>query len=54
MSNLIKTRISDVAKDFDVRNKVIIQILSEHGEVPKSPAKVLEAEELNLIFNVIT
>ena len=43
-----------MAKDFDVRNKVIIQILSEHGEVPKSPAKVLEAEELNLIFNVIT
>ncbi|MBE6952341.1 MAG: translation initiation factor IF-2 [Ruminococcaceae bacterium] len=54
MSNLNKIRISDVAKDFDVRNKVITQILSEHGEVPKSPSKVLDTDELNLIFNVIT
>ncbi len=54
MSNLNKTRISDVAKDFDVRNKVVMQILSDHGDVPKSPAKVLEDDELNLIFNEIT
>lgn len=54
MSNMNKTRISDVAKDFDVRNKVVMQILSDHGEVPKSPAKVLEDSELNLIFNEIT
>ncbi len=54
MSNINKTRISDVAKDFDVRNKVVMQILSDHGEVPKSPAKVLEDSELNLIFNEIT
>ena len=54
MSNLNKIKISDVAKDFDVRNKVITQILSEHGEVPKSPSKVLDTDELNLIFNELT
>ncbi len=54
MNTLIKIRISDVAKDFGVPNKVIMNILSEHGETPKSPAKVLDSEELNIIFDAIT
>lgn len=47
-------RISDVAKDFGVPNKQIMNILAEYTSTPKSPAKVLNIDELNIIFDAIT
>ena len=54
MSTLVKVRISDIAKDLGVSNKVIMGILTEHNLPPKSPAKVLDSNELNIVFNEIT
>ncbi|MBR4941785.1 MAG: translation initiation factor IF-2 [Clostridia bacterium] len=54
MSTLVKIRISDIAKDFGVSNKVIMGILTEHNLPPKSPAKVLDSNELNIVFNALT
>ena len=54
MSTLVKIRISDIAKDLGVSNKVIMGILTEHNLPPKSPAKVLDSNELNIVFNAIT
>ena len=54
MSTLVKVRISDIAKDLGVSNKVIMGILTEHNLPPKSPAKVLDSNELNIVFNTIT
>ncbi len=49
-----KIRISDIAKDFGVPNKTVMSILTELGMPPKSPAKVLEPDELDRIFEVMT
>ena len=49
-----KIRISDIAKDFGVPNKTVMTILTELGMPPKSPAKVLEPDELDRIFEVMT
>ena len=54
MSTLVKIRISDIAKDFGVSNKVVMGILSDRGLPPKSPAKVLDSNELNILFNELT
>ncbi|MBR6740407.1 MAG: translation initiation factor IF-2 [Clostridia bacterium] len=54
MSFLEKIRISDIAKDFGVPNKTVMTILTELGMPPKSPAKVLEPDELDRIFEVMT
>ncbi len=54
MSTLVKIRISDIAKDFGVSNKVIMGILTENNLPPKSPAKVLDSNELNILFNALT
>ncbi len=50
----MKVRISDIAKDMGIKNKEIVNILTEHGMPPKSTAKVLEAIELNLVLDEIT
>ena len=54
MSTLVKVRISDIAKDLGVSNKVVMGILTEHNLPPKSPAKVLDSNELNIVINEIT
>ncbi len=54
MSSLIKYRVHEVAKDFDVTSKVVTEILTEYATTPKNHMQVLEDEELNIIFEYMT
>lgn len=52
---VIKTKISDLAKDLGKSNKDIIDIFTEVcGGAAKKPATVLEEQELNMFFDKIT
>ena len=54
MSMMIKYRVNEVAKDFGLNSKEIIEILKEYcGETKKSQT-ALEEAELNVIFDVLT
>ena len=48
--SLIKYRIHEVAKDFNVTSKVISQILTDYIAPPKNHMQVLETPELDVIF----
>ena len=52
--SMIKYRIHEVAKDFNVTSKVISQIVTDYAEPPKNHMQVLENSELNLIFDYMT
>ncbi|MCL2344072.1 MAG: translation initiation factor IF-2 N-terminal domain-containing protein, partial [Firmicutes bacterium] len=54
MSTLAKYRIHEVAKDFQSTSKVISQILTDYAVTPKNHMQVLEAAELDLIFEYLT
>ena len=54
MSSLVKYKIRDVAKDFDMPAKTVVNMVTEHFEAPKSSAQVLTDDQLNLIFDLIT
>ena len=54
MSSLIKYRIGEVAKDFDLPTKAVTEIVTKYFEKPKSAQQVLTEEQLNVIFDVIT
>ena len=54
MSGLIKYRVHEVAKDFNVTSKVITGILTEYATTPKNHMQVLEDEELSIIFEYLT
>ena len=51
---MIKYKVSDVAKDFGVQSKDIINILSAHISEPKKTGSVLNEAELDIIFDVMT
>ena len=51
---LIKYRISEVAKDFNLPSKVITQILTDYVAKPRSSAQVLDTPELDIIFEYLT
>ncbi len=51
---MIKYKVKEVADDFNVKSKVITEILSKHCGVNKKSMTSLEAEELNVIFDVMT
>ncbi len=51
---MIKYRVREVAKDFDVTSKVITEILGKYGTAPKSTMQVLTDGELNIIFDYLT
>ncbi len=52
---VIKVKVSDIAKDFNLANKDIISILGEYCEGPaKKASTVLEEEELNILFDKLT
>ena len=50
----VKYRVQDVANDFAMAAKDIKQILATYLTDPKSNAKALENEELNVIFDYLT
>ncbi len=49
-----KYRIRDVAKDFEMTPKEIIDIVALYYEKPKSNMQILEDEQLNVLFDHIT
>ena len=49
-----KIRISDLAKDFGVQNKIVIDLLAEHVEPAKKSNSTLTDEELDLVFECFT
>ncbi len=52
--SMIKYRIHEVAKDFNVPSKVINQILTDYVAAPKNHMQVLENNELDVIFDYMT
>ena len=52
--SLVKYRIRDVATDFGVAPKEIVEIISKFFEKPKSNTQVLTEEELNVVFDYMT
>ena len=54
MSSFLKYKIREVAKDFDMPAKAVVNMITEHFEAPKSSAQVLTEEQLNLVFDLIT
>ena len=51
---MIKYKVSDVAKDFNVPTKEIIAVLADHNFAGKKSATALEEQELNVIFEHYT
>ena len=51
---MIKYRVSDVAKDFNVQSKEIIAVLAERNLPGKKSATALEEHELDIIFEYFT
>ena len=54
MSNLIKYRVHEVAKDFKRPTKEITDILTKYATTPKNHMQVLEDKELSVIFDYLT
>ena len=52
--SLMKYRIHEVAKDFGVPTKVIMELYEKHFGKPKNHMQVLEEDQLNLLFDVFT
>ena len=52
--SMIKYRIHEVAKDFNVTSKVISKILTDYVAPPKNHMQVLETNELDVIFEYMT
>ena len=52
--SMIKYRVHEVAKDFNVTSKVIAQILTDYIAPPKNHMQVLENKELDVIFEYMT
>ena len=54
MSSLIKYRVKELAADFGMAPKEIIEIVGKYTEKPKSNTQVLTEEELNMVFEHVT
>ncbi|MBO5556457.1 MAG: translation initiation factor IF-2 [Oscillospiraceae bacterium] len=52
--SMVKYRVHEVAKDFNVTSKVISQILTDYIAPPKNHMQVLENHELDVIFEYMT
>ena len=54
MSSLIKYRVHELAKDFQLSSKEVVQILTDYATAPKNHMQVLDDNELSLIFEYLT
>ena len=54
MSSFDKYRVHEVAKDFGLASKTIVEILTKYATAPKNHMQVLEDPELSLIFESLT
>ena len=52
--SLVKYRVKEVAADFGVTPKEIIEVVAKFFEKPKSNTQVLTDEELNVVFDYMT
>ena len=52
--SLMKYRIHEVAKDFGVPTKVMMELYEKHFGKPKNHMQVLEEDQLNLLFDIFT
>ena len=52
--SLVKYRLREVAADFGVAPKEIVEIISQYFEKPKSNTQVLTEDELNVVFDRMT
>ena len=52
--SFVKYRVKEVAADFGVAPKEIVEIISKFFEKPKSNTQVLTDDELNVVFDYIT
>ena len=52
--SLVKYRVKDLATDFGVAPKQIVEIVGKFFEKPKSNTQVLTDEELNVVFDYMT
>ena len=51
---MIKYKLSEVAKDLNVSNKDVADVLKKRLNVIKKPATALSEEELNVVFEHFT
>ena len=49
-----KYRVRELAKDFGMSNKDVMEILGKYGEAPKSNMQALTDEQLSLVFESLT
>ena len=52
--SFIKYRIHEVAKDFGMPTKTMMELFEKHFGKPKNHMQVLDDHQLNVIFDVIT
>lgn len=52
--SMIKYRVHEVGKDFDVQSKVIMDILAKYATEPKNHMTTLTEKELDIIFECFT
>ena len=52
--SFIKYRIHEVAKDFGMPTKAMMELFEKYFGKPKNHMQVLEENQLNLLFDVIT
>lgn len=51
---IIKYKLSEVAKDFGVKNNIVVDLLAKNFGDQKKPTSALETDELDLIFDTFT
>lgn len=51
---VIKYRLHEVAKDLNLQNKDVIDLLAKYSDTPKKHMTALTDEELNVIFDYFT
>ncbi|MBQ2910728.1 MAG: translation initiation factor IF-2, partial [Clostridia bacterium] len=51
---MVKYKLSELAKDFSVNNKVIMDTLTKHGKNPKNASHTLNEEEINIVLEALT
>ncbi len=52
--SIVKVKLKDVAADFGMPAKEIVEIVGKYFEKPKSTSQVLTDEELNVVFDHVT
>ena len=53
-NNINKYRVHEVAKDFGLPTKDIVEILTKYAAAPKNHMQALEDGELSIIFDYLT